>query len=199
MHMSAFVCVCIVTGNRQVNLACADICGLNAYLGFGNKPLQKGRGCLFTCQSHGAYVHCSTAEHMQEVNRTNRTYMSMFLLPAVWFKQGHSVSCIPQALFPFNSLDVVLSLGLCASAQGIIYCLFSKANVQAWHISFAEYIWLLKYDFFPSFFVFYSVRWNAIKGASDSCPYCEFLGDNNLWKMEYWRTWTQSVREEEAS
>lgn len=88
-----------------------------------------------------------TGEHMQEVNRTNRTYMSMFPLPAVWFKQGHSVSCIPQALFPFNSLDVVLSLGLCGDAQGIIYCLFSEANVQAWHISFAEYISLLKYDF----------------------------------------------------
>lgn len=66
------------------------------------------------------------------------------LSPAVWFNQGHSVSCIPQAPFPFNSLDVVLSLGLGGSAQGIIYCLFSKANVQARHISFAEYISLLK-------------------------------------------------------
>lgn len=70
------------------------------------------------------------------------------------FRQGRSVSCIPQAPFPF-SLDVVLSLGLCGRAQDIIYCLFSKANVQTWHISFAEHI-IIKIWFPPTSFFFVS-------------------------------------------
>lgn len=106
----------------------------------------------------------------------------MFPLHAVWFKQGHWFSAIPQALFPFNSLDVVLSLGLCGSVRGIIYCLFSKANVQAWHIPFAEYISLLKYDSFFVFLLCFTLCGEAVSGA---CSYCEFLGDNNLTNVKY--------------
>lgn len=93
------------------------------------------------------------------------------------FRQGRSVSCIPQAPFPF-SLDVVLSLGLCGRVQDIIYCLFSKANVQTWHISFAEHI-IIKIWFPPtSFFLFRTVWRNDIWGRSDSWPHCEFLATN---------------------
>lgn len=96
------------------------------------------------------------------------------------FRQGRSVSCIPQAPFPF-SLDVVLSLGLCGRLQDIIYCLFSKANVQTWHISFAEHI-IIKIWFPPtSFFLFRTVLRNDIWGISDSWPHCEFLA-NNIYK-----------------
>lgn len=101
---------------------------------------------------HASPVIQARHKTVQWVNCTYRTYILMFPLPAIWFNQGHSVSCVPQALFPFNVLDMVLSLGLGGRAKGIIYCLFSKANVQARHISFAEYIWLFKYDFF--FFLF---------------------------------------------
>lgn len=132
MHTSAFVFVAILLHNNWTQ----------RHL-WQSLSAQGARQCVYMPTS--AY-RCAP-RHMQEVNRTNRTYMSMFPSSAVWFKQGHSVSCIPQAPFPFNSLDVVLSLGLCGRARGIIYCLFSKANVQGWHISFAEYISLLKCDF----------------------------------------------------
>lgn len=100
--------------------------------------LQRGPWlCVYTATLLYRCALRQAAKHTQEVNRTSRIYISMFPLSVIWFKQGHSVSCIPQALFPSNSLDVVLSLGLGGGVKGIIYCLFSKANVQAWHISFA--------------------------------------------------------------
>lgn len=105
------------------------------------------------------------------------------------FRQGRSVSCIPQALFPF-SLDVVLSLGLCGRAQDIIYCLFSKANVQTWHISFAEHI-IIKIWFPPTsffFFLFHTVRRNAIWGISDSVNFLPII------YIKYRRTGNLCVR-----
>lgn len=79
------------------------------------------------------------------------------------FRQGRSVSCIPQAPFPF-SLDVVLSLGLCGRVQDIIYCLFSKANVQTWHISFAEHI-IVKIWFPPTSFFCFALCGEMISGG----------------------------------
>lgn len=102
---------------------------------------------------------------MQEVNCTNRTYISMFPLPIVWFKHGLSVSCSLQALFPFNSMDVVLSLGSGGSARAIIYCLFSRQMCKSGKFYFFEYI--LKY---------YVYSFLCVLNASDPCPYCEPLG-----------------------
>lgn len=146
MHMSAFI---FVTAPLPVNLTHTDVWSCRIYL-------QRGAWlCVYRPGRHTDAIR-GTPQHMRWVNCTYRTYILMFPLPAVWFNQRHSVSCVPQALFPFNALDMVLSLGLGGGAKGIIYCLFSKANVQARHISFAEYIWLFKYDFFFSFVSFFT-------------------------------------------
>lgn len=165
MHMSAFT---FVTAPPPVNLAHTDVWSCRIYL-------QRGAWlCVYRPAPSYRRTPRHATKHMQWVNCTYRTYILMFPLPAVWFNQGHSVSCVPQALFPFNALDMVLSLGLGGRAKGIIYCLFSKANVQAWHISFAEYIWLFKYDFFfplSSLFYFFVLH-TALKcyPGSDSWP-----------------------------
>ena len=130
--------------------------------------LQDLASVAFICtKSEAACLHANVVVQMCSEAHSTTGPTCQCILPLLFdLSKGHSVSCIAQAPFPFNSLDVVLSLGLCGGAQAIIYCLFSKANVQAWHISFAEYISLLKCDFPPPFYfyfnVFHNMRWNAI-------------------------------------
>lgn len=71
MHMLAFV---FVTLPLHANLTCADACGLDVYLQETEKT-----ACLHTDRAiQSAQRH--NRKHAQEVNRTDRTYMSMLPL-----------------------------------------------------------------------------------------------------------------------
>lgn len=71
MHMLAFV---FVTPPLHVNLTCADACGLDVYLQETESP----RVYIPTSPYQSAQRH--DRKHIQEVNRTDRTYMSMLPL-----------------------------------------------------------------------------------------------------------------------
>lgn len=130
----------------------------------------KYRTCVFTCGAH----HTDALRAANCATRTCVCVCRRFFSPLFDLDKDILFPAFPQTPFPF-SLDVFI-LGLMQQkTRDIIYCLFSKANVQSWQISFAEHI-IIKIQVFSCFFYHFTL----CEGISDSCPYREFLDYNKL-------------------
>lgn len=142
LHMRLFsvcVCVCAHAGVRVFLRVCVCVCVWSEsrflWARETNTDTPARWSCAFTDWPHCSEL-CGAVAIMYAWGKPLWQDLHANVSVSIWFKQGHSHSCIQAALFLLSHWVRYYHWASVAK-QGIIYCLFSNANVQARHISFS--------------------------------------------------------------